>query len=152
MDKNTLCSLVEQDKSLLQIASELNVPQSTLRYWMNKHGVSTKRNRSNKGYHKHAKCHVCGEDNLSKFYGHKRGICGKCQNAVVTEAGRQKKQQGIDYLGGQCCICGYATFACSLDFHHIDGSQKDENFAHKRGWKWERLKVELDKCVLLCRN
>lgn len=39
----------------------------------------------------------------------------------------------------------------SLTFHHLDPSQKEFEISGK-SISWERLKAELDKCALVCRN
>ena len=38
-----------------------------------------------------------------------------------------------------------------LDFHHLDPSIKEFNLT-RNSIGWEKLKPELDKCVLLCSN
>lgn len=62
---------------------------------------------------------------------------------------RAIKQQALEYLGGQCFICGYRESTLSMDFHHLDPSQKEFNIARVTR-SWERVRPELDKCVLLC--
>ena len=39
-----------------------------------------------------------------------------------------------------------------MQFHHIDPSQKDADWNILRKRAWERIKIELDKCVLVCSN
>lgn len=78
--------------------------------------------------------------------------CKKCRTRYNTYKGNENKNKAIQYLGGKCKCCGYDKFPCSLDLHHKDLSQKDPNFRTKGGWSWERLKKEIDKCILLCSN
>jgi hypothetical protein len=40
----------------------------------------------------------------------------------------------------------------ALDIHHVDPKKKDPDFKRMRGWAWDRIKNELDKCMLLCKN
>lgn len=57
----------------------------------------------------------------------------------------------IDYKGGACQFCGYNKCQEALDFHHLDSKKKDFNISG--GTKsFERLKPEIDKCVLVCAN
>ena len=57
----------------------------------------------------------------------------------------------IEYKGGVCQICEYSKYQGALDLHHIDPSEKDFSLGHKGYTRsWERIKAELDKCVLLC--
>ena len=59
----------------------------------------------------------------------------------------------VAYLGGQCQVCGYNKCVGALDFHHKDPLEKDFGIGHK-GYtnSWEKVKNELDKCLLLCKN
>jgi len=64
----------------------------------------------------------------------------------------RQKQKAVDYKGGACCICGYNNCIAALDFHHIDPSKKDGygTGALKSHWEFEKNKLEIDKCVLVC--
>ena len=59
----------------------------------------------------------------------------------------KKKQEFLDYLGNECSGCGSIE---SLEFHHIDPDIKE--YAIMKNWKYnfDRIKSELDKCILLC--
>jgi hypothetical protein len=70
----------------------------------------------------------------------------------VVEYRRRTKLKAIEYKGGGCQICGYNKCVASLVFHHLDPSKKDFNISHKNIKSWERIKKEIDKCVLLCQN
>ena len=65
---------------------------------------------------------------------------------------KRKKQKSIDYKGGKCCRCGYNKCNDALEFHHLDPSKKDFGIAQKMSWSFEKIKKELDKCSLVCRN
>ena len=54
---------------------------------------------------------------------------------------------------GKSRVCGYDRSVEALEFHHIDPSQKTFGIAAK-GYTngWDKMKAELDKCVLLCSN
>jgi len=61
----------------------------------------------------------------------------------------------IEYKGGKCDRCllkfdqdNYFLF----DFHHLDPSIKDPNFGRIKFQNWNRIKDEIDKCVLVCAN
>jgi len=154
MDKIVLERLVKENKSTSQIANELNCSQTNVRYWLKKFGLSTSFRRYNKGHYKKSppRCGVCGETDKAKFYGKKRKICGKCQNRYVIESGRKKKKQAVAHKGNKCIKCGYNKCINALEFHHRDPFTKDKNWSRMRGWKWDRLVKELDKCDLLCAN
>lgn len=63
----------------------------------------------------------------------------------------ERKQRAVDAKGGKCEHCGYAKSLRALQFHHLDPSQKDFNLSRFDG-KWERVEVELTKCILVCAN
>ena len=62
------------------------------------------------------------------------------------------KKQCIEYLGGKCENCGYDKCTAALDFHHKDMNEKEFNISGGSLKSFEKLKPELDKCILLCAN
>lgn len=63
------------------------------------------------------------------------------------------KELSIEYKGGKCEKCGYNKCKDALDFHHLDPNEKDFGIGHKGYTRaWEKIKVELDKCILVCAN
>ena len=67
---------------------------------------------------------------------------------------RQKiHQMAIAAKGGKCEKCGYDKCMEALEFHHLNGSDKNFGLSEKgyaRAWK--KVEKELEKCVLLCAN
>lgn len=66
---------------------------------------------------------------------------------------KDKKIKLVDYKGGKCQVktCGYNKCYDSLSFHHINPNEKDFALSRK-SYSFERLKKEVDKCVLVCNN
>jgi hypothetical protein len=89
--------------------------------------------------------------NESKTGNHWR--CVKCGSEAVQKRRDKIKQMAIEYKGGCCSICGYNKCIKALDFHHLDRTKKEFGIA-KNGFtrSWERVKAELDKCILVCSN
>jgi 5-methylcytosine-specific restriction endonuclease McrA len=58
----------------------------------------------------------------------------------------------VEYKGGCCSICGYNRYIGSLEFHHVNAEGKDFTLAHAKNTVFEKIKAELDKCVVLCAN
>jgi hypothetical protein len=56
----------------------------------------------------------------------------------------------VDYKGGACVLCGYSKCLRAMDFHHLDPSSKRFNIASSHNRRWEVLRLELDKCMLIC--
>ena len=58
----------------------------------------------------------------------------------------------VEYKGGACVLCGYNKSHAALEFHHIDPHEKDIQIGVKANIAWSKIKLEIDKCVLLCAN
>lgn len=71
---------------------------------------------------------------------------------------RQKnKAESIKYKGGKCEHCGIeydGKSGCIFDFHHIDPKLKDSEVSIILNSPTfsERIREELDKCIMLCSN
>ena len=79
-------------------------------------------------------------------------FCKKCRGKYQTERLKVRKSQAVTYLGGQCVDCALIDPVADVyDFHHRDSSEKDFSIG-KTTKSFERIKVELDKCDLLCAN
>lgn len=72
---------------------------------------------------------------------------------AVAKRRRKIKLMAIKYKGGKCQVCGYNKYPGGLDLHHIDPKIKSFSIGH-RGYtrSWEKVKEELNKCVLVCAN
>lgn len=72
----------------------------------------------------------------------------------VTKSRQNKKRLLVDYKGGKCEKCGLKSHIMELyDFHHINPSKKEFGLAAKcKNLSLERCKVEVDKCLLVCKN
>lgn len=76
--------------------------------------------------------------------------CTKCENEHRAKHTKNLKQKALNYKGGKCQICEYDKTVASLHFHHVDSDGKDFEIAKATGW--EKAKIELDKCILVCAN
>lgn len=97
----------------------------------------------------------CRKHGKVKFIKEGRGYfrCTKCRSESVSKRRRVVKQKAIDYLGGKCSKCGYSKCNAALEFHHKDPTQKDFGIASKGAtMSWDKMRVELDKCILVCSN
>lgn len=72
---------------------------------------------------------------------------------AVAKRRRKIKIMALEYKGGECRICGYKKFPGALELHHINKAEKSFGIGDKGYTRsWEKVKAELDKCVLLCAN
>lgn len=70
---------------------------------------------------------------------------------AVKKRRKKLKEMAVKYKGGKCSICGYNTCLDCLVFHHLDSNKKEFGLSAKGLTRsWEKIKKELDKCVLLC--
>ena len=168
MDKSTLETYISQGLSTHQIAKITNKSQTSIRHWLKKFDLKTK-NKSfkeqprakniilidNKEFKKCPKCEQF--KNLQSDYytskkGEVHGWCKSCNNKITYKKQLARKAECVKYKGGKCIVCNYDRYIGSLDFHHLDPSQKEFNIAELRTYSFEKLINELDKCVLLCKN
>ncbi len=71
----------------------------------------------------------------------------------VAKRRTKTRQKAVDAKGGKCQICGYCKFIGSLEFHHTDPSRKDFSISADGSTRsWERIRNEIEKCVLICAN
>ena len=72
---------------------------------------------------------------------------------AVIKRRKKIKQLAFEYKGNKCVICSYDKCLRALEFHHLDPSKKDFAIGSKGYTRsWERVKKELDGCVLICSN
>ena len=76
------------------------------------------------------------------------------KNVIAVQLRRNNlKKMAIEYKGGCCQECGYDKAKTALEFHHLDPKKKDFGISSKGHTRsWEKIKEELDKCILLCSN
>lgn len=81
----------------------------------------------------------------------KGGRKTKSKSKAVIDWRKRKKVELVEYKGGKCEICGYNKSYNVLQFHHINPDEKDFTISRK-SYSLERLKKEVDKCILVCAN
>ena len=97
----------------------------------------------------------CICDNCSRKYvldrkkGHRGTVCNSCH---VSKRRRVREEKIYEYKGESCCICGYNRTRKALHCHHVDPSRKSFRISGNWGLSWERIKKELDKCIMVCSN
>lgn len=98
-------------------------------------------------------CETCGRRYIHDWHkGHGARKCNSCR-ANGWRDRRALKQRMVDYKGGGACVlCGYSKCLRAMDFHHLDPSSKRFNIASSHNRSWESLRLELDKCILICSN
>lgn len=168
MNKSQLENYITQGYSTNQISKATKKSQTNVRYWLAKFNLKT--------IHKSFKeqpplkniqlingeefktCPQCNKikNVKSEYYINKQnkihGWCKSCNNQITYQKQLDRKAECVKYKGGKCFVCGYNKYIGSLDFHHLNPSQKEFNISNLRSYKFSNIKNELDKCVLLCKN
>lgn len=120
-------------------------------------------------------CNRCNiEEELTQFYkaartkdGHQH-TCKECckpmhkaYNAKMFDARKSKRTSyRADnvaryrvWKAKQACACCGERETCCLDLHHPDPNEKEVTVSNVISyWSWERLKTEIDKCIVVCSN
>jgi hypothetical protein len=77
----------------------------------------------------------------------------QCKNiAGVHNIRKRRKKQAVEHKGGKCQRCGYRKSLNALQFHHLERHEKEFAISRWITLKWERIAIELDKCILVCAN
>ncbi len=102
-----------------------------------------------KCHRKYTSIHCRGENN--KLWKGGR----KASQRRFVEASNQRrsenKEKAANLLGGKCSLCGYDKCLDAMDFHHINGDEKDVAIGEILDLKWgKKIERELKKCELLC--
>lgn len=79
-------------------------------------------------------------------------VCIPCRKKQMRDRQIDLKIKCIAYKGGKCNHCGYNRFNGAMEFHHTDPKEKEFEISKHSTYSFELLKIELDKCDMLCAN
>lgn len=72
---------------------------------------------------------------------------------AVQRRRRHLREKAVEYKGSKCFICGYQKCIKALEFHHLTSDDKNFGLSARGVTRaWEKVKKELDKCILVCAN
>lgn len=167
ISKEQMEQFVSEKLSSYDIARRLGKSQGCIKHWLKKfglkthiaiHGIAGSPHSSSSGQLVKT-CKLCNQSkelNSENFYIQSNGTyhsyCKSCNNQRTINRIRIRKQMIVDYKGGKCCICGYNRYVGALDFHHLDPNIKDFNISNLKTYSFDKLKLEADKCILVCKN
>ena len=156
--------LVREGATIAEIAATVGRSKPTVRHWLIRYGLKTSGGRGRRppeavraakqaGLATVIMC--CKRHGETEFWltgqGHYR--CKRCRSDAVTRRRRKVKEILVEEAGGCCCICGYRRNMRALHFHHLEPSQKRHEMNAKGvAIALDKLRVEAQKCVLLCSN
>jgi len=147
------------------ISKELNCPLTTVQKTCFKFGIAVKIQKlpaetisllketykQTKSQRKTAKLIGCSKSTVAYYtQGLKEKRKKQLVNGVISWR-RRTKEKLVAYKGGKCEVCEYDRCLQALEFHHLNPEEKDFTISGK-SWSFERMKAEVDKCILLCSN
>lgn len=94
----------------------------------------------------------CSEDCKLNFKIKNLKLDLKPNNQAVIEWRQRLKIRAVEYKGGSCSKCNYSKCIAALEFHHLDPNEKDFGIGSGDIKAWKKVKIELDKCIILCAN
>lgn len=148
--------LVEQGRSVREIARIVDRSPSTVRHWLRRHGLrTTPARRAAKGSAESAMLRECPRHGWVVYRRVGRGVlrCPQCVSAAVSDRRRKVKALLVAEAGGACRICGYDRHVAALHFHHVDPADKTFQISLAGATlSLAALRSEAQKCVLLCAN
>ena len=80
------------------------------------------------------------------------------RNSLKNECRHRTKRREnwnkiFEHFGGRkCSVCGIESEYPIYDLHHTDPTQKDISVSKIAHHSWDKVKTEVEKCVLLCAN
>ena len=151
MNELQLKQLIQDGCSVRMISEKIGKSYTAVRYQLAKFGLKTK---FGKFCRTKDECRDCGDKLTAKnkYRSQNRKICKVCVNKLRVIQLKENKQKLVDYKGGKCESCGYDRCVAALDFHHLDPKEKEFTIGSNKGKSWEALKVEVDKCAMVCSN
>jgi hypothetical protein len=158
VDPEALRRLVADGVTVREAALELGVGYTTVRHWIKRLGLSTKRMERLRSTRVAIEARRTNTKLACPKHGYVRHFrrldggyrCAKCRSEAVTRWRRRVKQRLIDRAGGACRLCGYDG---ALQFHHLDPDAKLFHLSRQGVTRsFAEASAEADKCVLLCAN
>jgi transposase-like protein len=154
--REQLEALVTAGLSIHAIGERLGVSYATVRHWLKKHGLKTRRTVEPRGSEARTierECAVHGLTTFIKYSPSDHHRCEQCRKDRVVDRRRKIKALLVDEAGGCCALCGYDRYVGALQFHHLDPETKLFGLGVRGvARSLERCREEASKCVLLCAN
>lgn len=170
--KNKILRLRDEGKTYNQIKEITGLSKSTISYHCKRIGVDGRidgkglKNKNVDEINEFYKTHTTKE--TAKKFNIGIGTIKKIvenKNRKLTETERKEynynhvknfrkrnKERAVEYKGGKCEKCGYEKCTSALEFHHLEPKEKDFSPSQNMNMAWDKIKVEIDKCILVCSN
>jgi transposase-like protein len=156
IERDLLAELIAEGLSIRGIGERLGLGYATVRHWLRKHGLETRRATRLKADRSGPSepMLLCPEHGVAA---HVRGgdgylRCRRCRADAVMRRRARVRAILIAEAGGRCAACGYDDHPAALQFHHVDRSTKTFTLRDGGTRSLARMREEARKCVLLCAN
>lgn len=93
-------------------------------------------------------CNLCKKE-FKDYQQRQRNRCGSCNTKIRRF---RAKAAAIKLLGGKCTKCGWHGNQAAMQFHHKNSNEKDFTIGNVGNKSWDSIKIEMQKCILLCAN
>lgn len=168
--KEQILELRKKGKTINEIVNALGCAKSTVSYHINNYGLGyTKKitdeiiKEINEYYTTHSIIETSRKfkisySTISRYCKNKRILSTKLTKKergieAVQKRRRKLKSMAVDYKGGKCVKCEYNRCNDALEFHHLNPNEKDFAISASGNTRsWDKIKKELDKCILVCAN
>jgi transposase len=158
--REALEELVQAGRSQRSIANELDVSVATVRHWLRRYDLETRRavqlrqSREGKASGALTIKRLCDRHGLTDFGLFSGGTyrCIQCRWEAVGRRRKKVRAIVVREAGGRCLLCGYDRYSGALAFHHLDPSAKRFSLGGGHTFSLARMREEATKCVLLCAN
>ena len=155
--REALVELVVEGRTVQQMAEQLGIGATTVRYWLRKYELKTARVRGSRVPSGERlvirECRRHGYTAWVRTGTDGRFRCKRCRTSAVTERRRRVKRLLVAEAGGACVLCGYDRFPGALQFHHLDPAAKSFALSVQGvARSLEKARAEAAKCVLMCAN
>lgn len=162
MDDETerLRELVEEGRSVREIADALGVARVTVRRRLERAGLRTLASAEARAAREARRdgapvaLRECRLHGLTEHRTDERGClrCRRCRAEAVIRRRAKVRDLLLAEAGGACVLCGYARHPGALQFHHVDPGLKSFTIRNGDTRALAELRAEIRKCVLLCAN
>lgn len=172
--ESTILELRKNGLTYNEISKKINVSKSLISYYLKKNNMNTPINDKGVKISKQIIDKIVKMNNdkiskkeISKILNISYTTVKKYTKKRIKLTEREKKEneysknkkwrvniklQCVNFLGGKCSVCGYNKCLAALDLHHVNGNDKDFVISGPNLKSFEKLKPELNKCVVLCSN
>lgn len=158
--RELLEELIADGLSVGEIGAVLGRERSSVRYWLERHGLKTERAARRRAgvddvEQPRSVIATCKRHGRTRFVLEGRGYyrCAQCRMEAVANRRRKVKQILVREAGGKCTLCGFDRHPAALQFHHLDPAEKSFSLSLRGVTRSiDKLRAEAQKCVLLCSN